>query len=243
LKQLIKRPDSAHLQAKQALQERWRCVECSSNGYCFKKKNLDTGKDEHFNLEPKHISLWAAQLVLKDAVMAYPPCQIPEFDELLQSKSKKKSNTSRIANIAHSSESHVAVPPINVVCNFPSSNGGIVDPATPSSYKSKARIAPSPVRGVQPEDYNGSGLIAFLKWCQVKYKDDAFVGDVFEKLQIEGVGVDTFKAGITASTLKNECKIKFGDADRLVTSFPSWEEEVITFEFCIHETDWQQPPA
>jgi hypothetical protein len=238
LKKLIKQPDSPHLQAKQALQDRWRCLQCSTNGYCFKKKNLNTGKEEHFNLEPKHISLWAAQIVLTEAVIAYPPCQILEFDELLQSKSKKKSTASRVANAHHSLDN---VPPINVVCNFPSSNKGIVSPTTPSFNKSK-KIALSPVRSVQPEDYNGSGLIAFLRWCQDKYKDDTFIKEIFEKLQSEGIGVDTFKSGITASTLKNECKLKFGEANRLVTSFPLWEQEVllITFELCIHETDWQQ---
>jgi hypothetical protein len=205
----------------QTLQNRWRCLECSSNGYCFRKRNPETGKEEHFNLEPRLLSLWAAQMASGEAVATYPPCQIEEFNNLLHPKSKNRSKSTRSTTLTPQiSESNTSGPPINVVCNFPER---MQSPTTPPIRNAVPQTFTSPVYGVAPAEYNGQGLLEFMEFCKDRYEDDSFTEETLEKLLTQNIGVDVIKDGIDAVQLQDICKIKFGTAVRILQSFSNWE--------------------
>jgi hypothetical protein len=85
------------------------------------------------------------------------------------------------------------------------------------------------IKGFHPKEYNGAGLLAFLKSCRDFYGDDAYL-DVYPSLREEMLGIDLFYKAMLSTTratvllidLKTEAKIKSGMAQRLLTDFPIW---------------------
>jgi hypothetical protein len=218
-------PSSTHLRAVQELQDRYRCHQCSSNGYCFIKEDPDTGKQEHINLDQKILNLWAAEMIVMPAraTILYPPMQVKEIAKLMNPKAKKTNNNRVVA----SNEATTSLaPPISVVCNFPNPSERSACLLTPVICRRHEKSVSSPVFNVDPADYKDKGLMEFLTWCGKKYKDpEGFEVDVYEKLRDQDVGLDIFKdnGGIDAETLKRECNLTFGTAKRLVGSYNDWE--------------------
>ena len=160
------------------------------------------------------------------ATILYPPCHIKEISQLIMnsdSTTKKPKNGRLVVNKEASSS---LAPPINVVCNFPSSSERLAYPDTPIVRRKQEKGVFSPVFNVDPSDYKDKGLREFLTWCGDKYKHtELFEVQVYEKLKEQDVGLDIFKddGGIDAETLRRECDLTFGTAKRLVASYSGWE--------------------
>jgi hypothetical protein len=193
------------------------------NGYCFKKINHRTGKEQHFDIDPKLLTLWGAEIDQGRATIFYPPCNIKEFDELLNSDPKQKTKSSRTVsrddgdNSAPNSTPHIRY-------NFAPSS----IPHTPSPVPRIPRLSidssHSPVRGVDPADYDGVGLKMFLDWCAKKYNDPEF-SEIHSKLKEKRNGVDIIKGNKEAEAIAKECNILPALCTRLKESFASWELE------------------
>jgi hypothetical protein len=207
-------------QIKQDIQNRYRCTQCSSNGYCFKKINHSTGKEQHFDIDPKLLTLWAAEVDQSRATIYYPPCNIKEFDELLNSDSKRKTKSSR--TVSNDDSNPNSAP--HITYNF--APGPV--PYTPP--RRQAIDSHSPVRGVDPADYDGPGLKMFLDWCAKKYKDPEF-SEIYSKLKEKRNGVDIIKGNKEAEAIAKECNILPALCTRLKESFSSWERERMVCSF------------
>jgi hypothetical protein len=206
-----------------ALQEKWRCLSCSSNGYCFRKKNLHTGKEEHFDINPKLLRLWAALIVKGEAVMTYPPCNVDEFRQLLNSNPKGKQKAGRTTSESNDREIHV-------VCNanfapFPTLPSYDNRLSTPAPKKASSTII-SLVHGIHPRDYNDTGLYRYMRFCEDRYDDPAYTGEIYTKLREQNVGVDLFKEGIQLNDLRESFGFKYGDARRLISTFKMFEDKL-----------------
>ena len=158
------------------------------------------------------------------------------------STTKKPKNGRLVVNKEASSS---LAPPINVVCNFPSSSERLAYPDTPIVRRKQEKGVFSPVFNVDPSDYKDKGLREFLTWCGDKYKDtELFEAQVYEKLKEQDVGLDIFKddGGIDAETLKRECDLTFGTAKRLVASYSGWElskkKVIATYSGILHVLNW-----
>jgi len=226
----MEKPTSEHTKAVFELQEKYRCNKCSSNGYCFIKKDPKTNEElNHINLDQKILNLWAAEMIAKPArgTILHPPIHINEIAELIFADPASKSKKSKKAVV--SSENTSSVPPINVVCNYPSpseqSKGPSTPPHPPSKEKHRFEIF-SPVFDCLPSDYQDWGLQQYLGWLGSKFEQEEYYeSELYEKLKKERIGLDTFKdfGGITPEELKKECDITIGDARRLVGYYKEWE--------------------
>ena len=170
----MENPASEHTKVIFELQERYRCIKCSSNGYCFIKKDPKTNDElNHINLDQKILNLWAAEMIAKPArgTILHPPIHINEIVELIFADPVSKSKKSKKAVV--SGEHTSSVPPINVVCNFPSQPERSKGPSTPTSSPSREKHRFeifSPVFDFLPSDYQDWGLKQYLGWLGSKFE-------------------------------------------------------------------------
>ena len=215
-----------HLEAYRELQDRWRCLECSTNGFCYRKKNLDTGRVVHINLDSDIMSKWAALMVTGDAVAHCPPGNVEEFDKLvtdaMNSKKKKSSNTGTHA--FNSIDGHGGAPQVVYNYNIAPPQQPSPRPETPKAPKATCVSLLSPIHGIEPKDYNTAGLEAFMDYCYKKYDDFEFL-DAFHSLQEKRLGIDLLK-DIDANILKSECNLSYGTALRIIKCYPAWKESL-----------------
>jgi hypothetical protein len=215
-----------HLEAYRAIQDRWRCLECSTNGYCYLKKNLDTGRIVHINLETHIISKWASLIITGDAVVHGPPCNVEEFDKLVNDAMNPKKNKSSNSDMqqGHSQLGHGALPQViynyNMAPTHPSPHSETPSPKT----SPRARFASllSPIHGIDPKDYNTTGLEEFIDYCFAPYGYDDDYYEVLHSLQEQKIGVDLLK-DVDINILKSECGLKHGIAMRIVKCYPIWK--------------------
>jgi len=195
---------------------------------------------DHIELDQKILNLWAAEMIAMPvrATILYPPCHIKEISQLIMNSDSKKPKKLVVNKEASSS----FTPPINVVCNFPSSSERLAYPDTPIvRRKPEKGVFNSPVFNVDPSDYKDKGLREFLTWCGNEFKEtELFEVEVYAKLRKQDVGLDIFKddGGVDAETLKRECGLTFGTAKRLVTAYSRWERSkkkvIATYSGILH---------
>ena len=152
LRIVVENTDDACFKAKQDLQTKYRCTKCSSNGYCFKKINLYMSKEQHFNIDPKLLVLWAVEIGQIRATSFYPPCNIREFDLLLKYDPKQKTKSS--GTVSNNDSNPNSAP--HITYNFAPGPGFHMPSHRQTKYHS------CPVRGVDPADYDGPALKMFL---------------------------------------------------------------------------------
>lgn len=182
------------------------------------KKNLDTGKEEHIDISPRLLSIWAAAIVRNKACVASYPIHIEEFAILWENRSKgKRPHKSASTTTISASERSINVTVNNTTPPYR---------CTPEQKRQK-RVPlplPSPIPGVSRKDYNGEGLLKYLTWLDEEYETD-LCDTLFEALRHKDIGLGHFKGGILAEIIKQECEINIGTAWRLVNEYGRWEEE------------------
>lgn len=214
----------SHLYVVRELQDKYRCLECSSNGFCFVQKHPDTGKLIHINLEASIINLWALKIVEKTSVPAGLPTHVEEFEKLVREafypNKKKLVSGQQSGADGYQGDVHVHN---HTTVNVPSANIPTI-PSTPTGKETKSVSLFSPIYGFTAKDYRKRGLTAFIEWCEEKYGDeDGEFKLAYSLLFANNVGLDTL-AKVKAADLITGCKIEFGTAWRIIEAYPTWRE-------------------
>jgi hypothetical protein len=199
------------------------------------KKNLDTGKIIHINLETDIMSKWATLIMTGDAVVHGPPCNVEEFDKLItnamNSKEKKSSNSEFSTEFSmHQGQSGHGAP--QVVYNYnmaPTPSPCSETPSLKTSPKTHFLSLLSPIHEIDPKEYNTTGLEAFMDYCYEKYGDYEFL-EALHSLQEKKLGVDLLK-DVDANILKSECGLTHGTALRIIKCYPVWKESLSNVPF------------
>jgi hypothetical protein len=204
----------------QKLQDKYRCLECSSNGICYRQKHPDTGRMVHINLEPHILTLWAVQIVAGTAVPCGLPTHIAEFEKLVRDAfyppaKKKKAGQQLDSNSGFQGDVHVHNH--TTINNVPSP----ATPCNPKKLRGPANIF-SPIQGFTAKDYKTRGLIAFVEWCEAEYQDEeGEFREAYIQLCEKKVGLDVLNH-LSADDLINGCKVQYGTAWRIVKGYPEW---------------------
>jgi len=190
----------------------------------------------HIELPPHIISLWAVHLANGDAVLHYPPRQIPEIDKLMRDAMKPK--TSRSNWRSQTSRNAVDLP-VNVLLNVSRQSA---EPATPVRRHDSAKAslnAFTPISTFTARDYTGNALLAYLEWMETKYDDSEYV-DAFDTLRKKKIGLDLLKRLSVDDLLKWCPSLSPGTAMRIIECLSDWKAtlNVSTSLFCNDETDF-----
>jgi hypothetical protein len=93
-----------------------------------------------------------------------------------------------------------------------------------TSPKTRFHSLLSPIHGIDPKEYNTTGLEAFMDYCYDKYGDYEFL-DALQSMQEKKLGVDLLK-DVDANILKSECGLTHGTALRIIKCYPVWKESL-----------------
>jgi hypothetical protein len=155
--------------------------------------------------------------------MTYLPCNIDEFQQLLNSNPKEKQKAGRTTSELNDREIHVVYN-----ANFapfptlPSYDNRL---STPAPKKASSTII-SLVHSIHPRDYNDIELYRYMRFCEDRYDDPAYTGEIYTKLREQNVGVDLFKEGIQLNDLRESFRFKYRDARRLISTFKIFEDKL-----------------
>jgi len=232
--------DNKYIMTFDALQDKWRCSK-PGHHHCYLPKGE---QGQHFKLLPREWGNWATAIVNKQGVFEYPP-RMPEFDHILDKKSKSGKGKHR----SHESESESdrsKIEPMSqalrLIEKFTTSEQPSQLAIQPNTYRSARRHSDpysSPVKtrkrattvsatrllakkGYHPRNYNTSVLTDYEAWLWGKYPDLDFRAS-FELLRKHGIGGDILgEREVDSIFLKEHCGLSAGLAVRICNNYKEW---------------------
>jgi hypothetical protein len=196
------------------------------NQYCWKPKKPPFGGNTCVTLAAHDIADWADAIIANAATLHAPP----DREEWWALEAKYRP-AERRANAKGTGQSGGVAPNYIFAGGFDSSQlfGAQVSRAEPERGISN----PSPIRHFPPEEYNLTGLHAYLSWMKNEFVEDEYL-ELYQRLSQEKIGIDIFKSvsgskdarNELVQELKHDLKIKAGMARRLVDKFLDWHSSL-----------------
>jgi hypothetical protein len=203
-----------------AIVDKWRCAEHHDKPCYLLPNKTHPSKPKHIPLENNDLDEWATAILNDAATVTNPPRSL-EFEDRLKRARQK------LATVETTSSSST-VPVIHVHNHVNNSAVGNESLSPPTQHVRPLHLTHSPLKGVEPKNYNGVALESFLKRCSEYYEDPDYL-DSFEAMKRDKIGVDLFKDALKCkmemeSLLKDlqKCGIKSADARRMVKAFALW---------------------
>ena len=225
-----------HTQKFQELQDHWRCA-THVGKYCY-KAHEHVNITEHVQMEPTALHDWATLCIncperhtifnlprtqefatyLKPKRTVNAPVQQPQQHPIIVQMPSRSRSRSRSRSYSPHSSSY-------------SRSRSHHTPRTPPRSREPAPFSSPLVCHSSWDNYNGDGLLAFINWCEIKYKrssDDTEFKEAYQILSSKKIGIDTLK-NKDDNWYINKHKIQDGTADRLSRSYPKYCASLITW--------------